>query len=107
MRMLQMLVLPLIVSSLITGEKSFLVLSAKIMLVVRVPLCAPTAGVGIRWANSDKPKPTALVTVVYPYTPADSVVAKRSRRLGKAKCGVSNAQLLRTNKGFPALGILA
>lgn len=80
MRMLQMLVLPLIVSSLITGEQSFLVLSAKTMLVVRVPLCVPTAGVGIRWANSDKPKPTAVVTMIYTHTPADSVVGKRSRR---------------------------
>lgn len=78
MRMLQMLVLPLIVSSLITGEQSFLVLSAKTMLVVRVLLCVPTAGVGIRWDNSDKP--TAVVTMIYTHTPADSVVGKRSRR---------------------------
>lgn len=61
MRMLQMLVLPLIVSSLITGEKPFLLLSAKAVIskemlaVVGVPLGERC---WISSANSDKPKCT-------------------------------------------------
>lgn len=61
MRMLQMLVLPLIVSSLITGEKPFLLLSAKAVIskemlaVVGVPLGERC---WISLANSDKPKCT-------------------------------------------------
>lgn len=82
MRMLQMLVLPLIVSSLITGEKCFLLLPAKTMgskAVVRVPLHDPAGGASISLASSDKPESTAIVNMIHTETPAGSVGVQRSR----------------------------
>lgn len=108
MRMLQMLVLPLIVSSLITGEKCFLLLPAKTMgskAVVRVPLHDPAGGASISLASSDKPKSTAIVNMIHTETPAGSVVVQRSRRpcafsedRGETQCCGSNAQHFSTYK---------
>lgn len=81
MRMLQMLVLPLIVSSLITGEKYFLLLSAKTVVskaVVRVPVHDPAGGAWISLASSDKPEFTVIGNMIHTETPAGSVVVQRS-----------------------------
>lgn len=83
MRMLQMLVLPLIVSSLITGEKYFLLLSAKTVVskaVVRVHLHDPAGGTWISLASSNKAASTAIGNMLHTETLAGLVAMQRSRR---------------------------